>query len=103
MHPQAQIWGISQDNDLATKAYAQKYGCNFPMLLDSELAWTVEYGLTNVPTTFLVKHDFTIEQTVHGFDKTGFEQLNKSLSTVYGSRTTALFTAADDVPDFRPG
>jgi peroxiredoxin len=103
IHPNAQIWGISQDDAQETKAYAQAHGCTFPMLLDSTLAATVEYGLTNVPTTFLVKNDFTIAETVHGFDKAGLEQLNKTLATVYGSAGTALFTAADDVPDFRPG
>jgi peroxiredoxin len=103
IHPAAPLWGISQDDAQATQAYAQKYGCTFPMLLDGDLKQTVEYGLTNVPTAFLVKNDFTIEQTVHGFDKAGLEQLHKTLTRAYGSTGRELFTAADDVPDSRPG
>ena len=103
IHPQAQVWGISQDDAQATEVYAQAHGCTFPMLLDEGLSCTLEYGLTNVPTTFLVKNDFTIVETVDGFDKAGLERLNKTLSTTYGNPGKALFSPADNVPDFRPG
>src|SRR6202051_1377344 len=47
--------GISQDNPRATKEFADEYGITFPIVLDAEGYPTSNaYGLTNVPTNFLI-------------------------------------------------
>jgi peroxiredoxin len=48
--------GISQDDARATKSFAKEYGITFPMLIDDENGYLVSnaYGLTNVPTIFLI-------------------------------------------------
>jgi len=102
------IFGISQDDVDATKAFCKMYGVTFPVLLDQALRSTVEYDLTNVPTTFLVARrdgEPFIEQTIVGFDKNGFEDLNSSLQlfTSNPRLKQTLFTIADEVPALRPG
>src|ERR1700744_1860892 len=48
--------GISQDNAADTQAFSRKFGFTFPVLLDPVGKYPVSnaYGLTNVPTTFLI-------------------------------------------------
>src|SRR5579871_6627047 len=45
-----QIWGVSQESPDDTAAFVDQYTATFPQLLDEDLAVTVEYGITNVPT-----------------------------------------------------
>ena len=102
------IFGISQDDVDATKAFCKMYGVTFPVLLDQALRATVDYDLTNVPTTFLIglkQDEPNIEQTIVGFDKSGLEELNSSLQLFNSSQhlKQTLFTLADEVPELRPG
>lgn len=102
-YPNMPIWGISQDDADATEAFAKMYGLNFPMLLDEGLKQTVAYGLTNVPSIFLISKDNDIEITSVGFSKADLEEINRRLAEKAGSQCVPLFTEADNVPDFKPG
>lgn len=107
-YPDLPIWGISQDDQDATTAFARMFGSNFPMLLDTNLATTVDYDLTNVPTIFVVDKNGNIKQTIIGFVKAELEALNETLANVSKTSTSnvtpqALFTAADQVPELKPG
>src|SRR5580704_7841495 len=48
------IWAVSQDDSDSTVAFAKRFGLTFPSLLDDGLTATVQYGLTNVPSLFLI-------------------------------------------------
>lgn len=102
-YPNLPIWGISQDDKDATEAFARMFGATFPMLLDAHLQQTVAYDLTNVPTVFLIGADRQIERTIVGFSKSELEQLNLELATASGRSSVPLFTAADEVPELKPG
>ena len=102
-YPAIPIWGLSQDDADATKAFARMFGVTFPMLLDERLQTTVNYGLTNVPSVFLIGEDLSIHLSTVGFVKSELESLNEDLSRVQGNSTIPLFTAADEVPELRPG
>ena len=54
--------GISQDDMRATQNFAKEYGATFPLLLD-ENGYPVSnaYGLTNVPTIFLIDTGGTVK------------------------------------------
>lgn len=97
------IWGISQDDADATIAFARMYGLTFPMLLDELLDTTVKYDLTNVPSLFLVSSDQLIKKTSVGFVKADLESLNSELATYAQQTVVPLFTAADEVPELKPG
>lgn len=97
------IWGISQDDADATIAFARMYGSTFPMLLDELLDTTVKYDLTNVPSLFLVSPDQLIKTTSVGFVKADLESLNSELAMYAQQTVVPLFTAADEVPELKPG
>lgn len=97
------LWGISQDDARDTRDYAREYGCSFPLLLD-ENGYPVSnaYGLTNVPTLFLVKPEGTIQVASVGFDKKDIAAAAGEFGKLTGQRIS-VFQAADQVPDFKPG
>lgn len=102
-YPQVPIWGVSQDDLDASSSFAKTYGCSFPILLDEDLSLTVSYGLTNVPSLFLVDKSGKVELTSVGFVKDDLEQLNHKLAQLAGVPVKQLFSSADDVPALRPG
>src|SRR5208337_5555609 len=55
--------GISQDDKRDTAAFLKEYGITFPSLLDDPAGYLVSnaYGLTNVPSWFLIGQDGKIE------------------------------------------
>ena len=97
------VWGISQDDAGDTRAYAREYGCTFPLLLDdSGYPVSNAYGLTNVPTLFLVKPDGTIQLTSVGFDRKDIEAAAAEFGKLTG-QSLRVFQPSDQVPDFKPG
>lgn len=102
-YPQQPICGVSQDDLDSTVSFARAYGCSFPVLLDDDLSLTVKFGLTNVPSIFLVDRSGQVLISSVGFVKEDLEQINQSLSETSGKPLRALFSEADDVPALRPG
>src|SRR5713226_4775429 len=50
-----QVLGISQDNARDSTRFAKEFGVTFPILIDDDdYAISRQYGLTHVPTLFLV-------------------------------------------------
>lgn len=102
-YPDVPIWGVSQDDVDATRSFARMFGITFPTVIDEALQTTVEYDLTNVPSVFLVGGDMFIKQTIVGFVKADLEKLNVELARCAEQPLVPLFTAADEVPEFKPG
>jgi peroxiredoxin len=96
--------GISQDNARATKEFADEYGVTFPMVLDAE-GYTASnaYGLTNVPTSFLIDADSSVKIASMGFDKKDLEAVAAELSERGKIPLSALFRPDESVPTNRPG
>jgi peroxiredoxin len=96
--------GISQDNARATKEFADEYGVSFPTLLDSA-GYPVSnaYGLTNVPTSYLVDPDGTVRLTCFGFNKKDLEAFAADLSARQRLPPSLLFRPDESVPANKPG
>src|ERR1700733_8952309 len=73
--------GVSQDDARATRRFAEDYGVTFPMLRDEE-GYPVSngYGLTNVPTIFLIDSSGSVRMVCHGFNKTDLESIARELA-----------------------
>jgi peroxiredoxin len=96
--------GLSQDSAKATKEFADEYGVTFPVVLDAEgYPASNAYGLTNVPTTFLIDTDGTVRLTGSGFNKKEMEAIAAELSSRRKIPPAALFRPDESVPDNRPG
>ncbi len=92
------IYGVSQNDARDTRDFASRYGLTFPMLLDlqsSGFAASNAYGLTNVPTLFLVENG-AIVQTIHGWDK-------RRMSELASARGATMFQAGENVPEWKAG
>jgi peroxiredoxin len=96
--------GISQDNAPASKEFADEYGITFPMLLDAAgYPVSNSYGLTNVPTVFLIDTDGTVKITSMGFVKGDLEAIAHQLSERRKVALAPLFLPNESVPANRPG
>ena len=97
--------GISQDSAAQTRVFADQHGITFPLLPDGA-AYPVsnEYGLTSVPTMFLVEPDGTLSWTSVGFSRADLEGLAAGFHGRFRiPGVTPLFVEADDAPAMRPG
>ena len=98
------IVGISQDDERNTSSFLRQYGVTFPTLLDgSGYPASNAYGLTNVPTWFLIRQDGEIEVSSVGWVKQDVENLNQRLSVMGQAAPAALFQPGEQVRDFRAG
>ena len=98
--------GISQDEAGATKDFAKEFGITFPMLLDEKQKGypaSNAYGLTSVPTIFLVETDGTVKISCTGFDKTDLESIARELAEHKKITPAALFRPEESVPAHKPG
>lgn len=100
----ATFLGISQDDTRATKSFATEYGVTFPVVLDEDgYAVSNVYGLTNVPTIFLIETDGKVKVSSMGFDKRDLETIASQLAERRKIALTPLFRPDEVVPSNKPG
>ena len=100
----ATIIGVSQDDARDTQEFNKEFGVTYPTLLDAQGYPTSNaYGLTNVPTIFLIDPDGTVKVTCMGFEKDGLNQIAAELSEREKIPAVSLFRADEKVPARRPG
>src|ERR1700723_4689622 len=62
------LFGISQDDAADTLEFCKELDVEFPILLESRgYSVSNQYGITNVPSIFLISPDGKIEETSVGF------------------------------------
>jgi peroxiredoxin len=97
--PAVNIFGVSQDDAASTHEFTDEFGVTFPILFDtadSGYPASNAYGISHVPSMFLVEPGGSISWTMEGFEKKALEDL--------GARAgVATFTAHDQVPVFKAG
>ena len=100
----ATFLGISQDDARATKSFASEYGVTFPVVLDDN-GYLVSnaYGLTNVPTIFLIETDGKVKVSSMGFDKKDLETIAGQLAERKKIALTPLFRSDEVIPSNKPG
>lgn len=98
------VVGISQDDARSTKEFNQEYGVTFITLLDGPgYPASNAYGLTNVPTIFLVGPDGTVKVSCTGFDKAALENISRELAKHGKVAAAPLFRPDEVVPAYKPG
>lgn len=98
------VLGISQDDREATLDFCRDFGLTFPALLD-ERGYPVSnaFGLTNVPTIYLLTAEAVVESYCVGFDKAVLEEMNRRVAERLGATPAEVFRPGELVPDFQPG
>lgn len=97
--------GVSQNDAKETAAFCKDFGVTFPMLLDDPHSYPASnaYGLTNVPSIFWVAQDGEIELSSVGWVKADFEAINRKTAEHGKTAPAAVFSAGEEVRDFRAG
>src|SRR3954451_9270622 len=88
-----EVVAISQDDVEGTEEFRAAYGITFPTLLDDERSYAVSnaFGITHVPSMFLIEPGGEISMSVSGFSK-------KDLEAVGRMAETPVFRAGENVP-----
>jgi hypothetical protein len=76
-----------------------RFGLTFRTLLDlSEANYPASnaYGITSVPTLFLIESDGIVSRSIAGFSKRDFED-------IAARAAIPIFTAEDHVPEWKAG
>jgi peroxiredoxin len=97
--------GVSQNEKKETAGFAREYGITFPLLLDDTRTYQASnaYGLTNVPTIFLIAPGGKIELSIVGWSKRDLEDLNARVAQASGIAAAKLFKSGEQVDEFKPG
>ncbi len=93
------VFAVCQDDAGRAAEFADAFEVNLPNLLDSVdegYPASNAYGVTHVPSLYLVEPDKRISWEWVGFHKRKFEQLA-------GRAGRVIFTAADNVPESKSG
>jgi|ERR1700687_3911227 len=99
-----EIFGISQDDRKTTLAFAAECNLALPYLIDADnYQVSAAYGLTNVPTLFLVDGDGEVLINSVGFSQADIVEISKHLARRRSVVFYDPFAGRDDIPQFRPG
>lgn len=100
------VLGVSQDDAKKTNAFLKQYGVTFPVAIDDGskgYATSNAYGLTNVPTVFLVAPSGEIEVSSVGWSKRDVEAINQRLADYRNQTHAPIWRAGENVQEFRGG
>lgn len=93
------IYGISQNDVEGTLEFAEEFGVTLPMLLDEEdegYPASNAYGISSVPTMFLVERDGTVSRIIEGWNRKEMEWLG-------GQAGVNPFQEQENVPAWKAG
>jgi peroxiredoxin len=98
------FWGISQDDARDTREFWAEYRLSFPALIDGDgYPVSNQFGLTNVPTVFLIAPDGKVEVSSIGFAKADLEKISAELARYLGRPPAPVFLPDEVVPEYKPG
>lgn len=93
------VYGVSQNCEEDTREFNRYFGVTFPTLLDreeDEFPVSNAYGISSVPTLFLIERDGTIARVVEGWQKKQMEWLG-------GRIGIAPIRPDEKVPEWKAG
>lgn len=94
-----QVIGISQDDADVTRSFLQRIEVEFPTLVDQaaeEYPASNQYGISSVPTLFLIQPGGAIERAFNGFSKRDLEEISAGAGV-------PIFNADEHVPEWKAG
>ncbi len=94
-----EIYGVSQDDAETTQEFVEEFGVTFPMLLDTEESGypaSNAFGISHVPSLFLVERDGKIAWSAEGFPKREFVEMAAEAGV-------SPFQPGENVPEWKAG
>jgi peroxiredoxin len=93
------VYGVCQNDAEDTRDFNRRFGITFPTLLDSEddgYPASNGFGISTVPTAFLIERDGTISRVMEGWQKKQIEWLG-------GKAGVNPFRPGEYVPEWKAG
>ncbi len=91
------VYSVSQDDAEWTRDFNRRYGISFPTLLDGPgYPASNAYGITVVPTAFLIERDGTVAWALEGFHR-------REIRTLAGRFGVNPFRPDEYVPEAKAG
>ncbi|UCH87312.1 MAG: redoxin domain-containing protein [Dehalococcoidia bacterium] len=101
-----QLWVITQDDQEASRRYAQRFGATFPLVVDDPAdGWKVSraYDPPATPTLFLIGPDGRLQFSGQGFSKADLNDVSDRIAGHLGVQPAVVAERDDGNPDLRPG
>ena len=100
----ASVLAISQDDARDTRDFLTEYNLSFSALLDEEdYPVSNAYGLTNVPTLFLIDSSGKVLVSSVGFVRADLETISELLAQYFHHSPVGLFHPGEVIPGYKPG
>jgi peroxiredoxin len=101
--PAVRVLGVSQSDAATTAAFATRHRLTFPILLDTTLEASLDWGIESVPTLWLIDVDGTVLDRSAGFDRGEWDRLARVAAVSGDIPAPVLFRDGEEVPEWRPG
>ncbi len=101
--PGFRVVGVSQDTPEDTQAFMDEHGASFPNLYDTTHWASVDYGLTNVPTWFLLDEIGGVLDSNTGFCRADLNELSETIAAHLGEEAVVISPGDDGAPELKPG
>ncbi|MGA8104863.1 MAG: TlpA disulfide reductase family protein [Candidatus Acidiferrales bacterium] len=100
----ATLVAISQENAADTAEFCAEYGVKFTALVDGHgYPASNRYGITNVPSIFLISPDGKVKERAVGFARAEIEAMGAEFARANHRPVTPVFRRTEIVPDTKPG
>lgn len=98
------IWAVAQEPADKARAYAERFGIEFPVLIDApEYDVSTMYDPESTPTLFLVDARGRTVFETYGFVKDDLNELSRRLAEAIGAEAKVIAEEGDGQPAMRPG
>ncbi len=96
--------GVAEDTKEDAVAFAKQYALMMPFVLeDAPYATSEDFGLTNLPTVFLLDGERKVQFVQVGFSKYAYQDLADRVAALSGKPCESLFNTLSPVPELKPG
>jgi peroxiredoxin len=93
------VYAVSQDDAEDTREFNREFGLTLPTLLDSARSGypvSEAFGISSVPSAFLIERDGGIARVIVGWSKRDMESLG-------GRAGAQVFRQGENVPEWKAG
>jgi peroxiredoxin len=97
------VLGVSQDDADTTRAFAEKFGIKFPLMMDSDLYHSMVYGLSSVPTLFFADNQGIILRKVVGFNRAALNDISAQVAQFAEVEAVKVVEDDDPAPALKAG
>lgn len=78
------VWGVSENDEATTRAFADELGVKFPILLDRDRYHAMVYGLSGLPAIYLADGGGTVLRKLTGWSRAAMNEISAKVAVGAG-------------------